>query len=111
MLKRKIVVVFFVVLASPNAAHAESLPVRPGVIYCGDGIDITTDGVGGEDFYCTPMGATSPAGVVTLRCEHSEPEYGPPWTETATIVEDIASETVLYSDADTDGAVTLERCQ
>jgi hypothetical protein len=96
------------VLCCPAAALAATLPVQPGLTYCGDGIDLSAEGVGGEDFYCEAVSQASPSGEINLLCEDAE---GTPDDEPirVTIVEDIATETVSYISPD--GPVTLERCE
>ena len=92
----------------PTLAAAATLPIRPGIIYCGDGLDLSADGVGGEDFFCKALEPAASDGAVSLYCEHSEPEYGEPWTMPAVVVENIPAETVHYENPD--GPVTLSRC-
>jgi hypothetical protein len=95
-------------LGVTSVSLAAELPVRSGILYCGDGLDLDAEGVGGEDFYCRPTTAVSPNGAVTLLCEHSEREFGPPWTEEAVIVENVVEGTVSYTDGD--GSITLTPC-
>lgn len=99
-----------------EAATAAELPVREGHRYCGDALDISAGGVGGEDFYCEAVAPATETGAIILICDHSDPSYGPPWVETARIVEDVIGNTLSYDDSDTyrdnadRGSITLRPC-
>ena len=103
------IVVAALVASVSSAALAAPLPVRPGIVYCGDGLDLSAEGIGGEDFFCEAAAPADPDGSVLLNCEHSEPEYGDPWSMPATVVENVRAGTVDY--VSPDGPITLERCE
>lgn len=96
----------FVLALLPLPAAAVELPVR--AVYCGDALDISADGVNGEDFTCSAQSAATD-GTAELICSHADPEWGPDWSISAVIVEDFDAGSLAYTvDGDT---VVLERCE
>jgi hypothetical protein len=81
-----------------TTSWAAALPISGR--YCGDGLDISAKGVGGEDFFCSFITKTS------IRCAYSDPSFGEPWVKTISLKE--RNGTLTYTDAD--GTVILKRC-
>ena len=85
----------FVLVAACGVSAAE-LPIRAGVSYCTDSLDIDATGVYGPDHQCFAVSAATDNGAVLLLCEPGEPRWGPPWVETVTLIEDVEAGTLLY---------------
>lgn len=97
-----------ITLMSMASAWAAELPVSSSVIYCAGALDVSDQGVGGEDFSCEAVAPSTGSGAVLLLCDHSEPEFGAPWLLPARIIENIAEKTLSF--ADEDGTIELTPC-
>lgn len=96
-------------LVPMSSALAVELPIGKGATYCFDAIEIDASGVYGPDDQCFPVSPATEMGTVLLVCENAEIEYGPPWSEVVTIVEDEAAKTLHYINKD--GQFDAERCE
>ena len=95
-MKSLVVALGAISIGAPANVLAASLPITAGVFYCGDGIEVSAEGIGGEDFFCKP--ADDPKdGVVTFICEWVDSDE-PPETITATVFEDRQFRVVYYNE-------------
>jgi len=95
-----------VAMTIPAAAY--DLPIREGVTYCTDTLEISSEGVFGPDHECMAVVPPTRGGAVLLLCENAEPQYGPPWTDAVAVIENEAANTLLF--VDHDGPSELTPC-
>lgn len=90
-----------------SSALAGNLPIPDKRLYCGEGIEVSADGFGWEDAFCTPTGPVSFGITFQMTCKGAEDDE-PEETLSATLT-DNGDGTLTYSDET--GPVRLEQCE